>query len=89
MLLPLLLATADQMNLRSGLSEINAIAGAKVDSEFRKTIANGLAISKVSVLDTIDTEKDNRQSFRIELIEPLGEGLASIRSLADNYFSGK
>ncbi len=71
------------MDLIVNLAEVNPIAGAMVDSQFRNAFADGTHISKIAILHAVDSIGDDSPRSWIEPLIPIGERLIAPLVLAN------
>lgn len=74
------------MNLVPLLPEVDAVAGAEIESQFRDSLAYRLHVAEKSVLKPINADADSRSGLDVEAVEPDGEWLVPGIVLANEYF---
>ena len=86
--LALLRAAEEQMDLKVYLPEIDAIAGAEIQSQLRDAFANWLDIAKYAVFKAINANADSGSGLNVEAIEPIRKWFAAGLVLTNENFSG-
>jgi len=76
------------MDLKVYLPEIDAIAGAEIQSQLRDAFANWLDIAKYAVFKAINANADSGSGLNVEAIEPIRKWFAAGLVLTDENFSG-
>jgi len=77
-LLAFLRATREQNNEPAAVPpEVNAVAGAKINSVFENTTANRLDVGQVTIRNPLKRRRYFRRSMNMECAQPLREGASS------------
>ena len=75
------------MDLKVYLPEIDAIAGAEIQSQLRDAFANWLDIAKYAVFKAINANADSGSGLNVEAIQPIRERFAASFVLTNENLS--